>query len=145
MRIRKPVVDVFEAFVNPDITTKFWFTKSTGRLSTGAQLVWFWEMYDVSAPVNVIAVQPHERIVIEWPDVNGPTVVEWTFRSLSDGSTFVSISNTGFRGTADEIVEQVMDATQGFTLVLAGLKAYLEHGLVLNLVSDRYPAEIRQS
>ena len=28
MLIRKPVAEVFEAFINPEITTKFWFTKS---------------------------------------------------------------------------------------------------------------------
>src|SRR5437773_10251634 len=33
MLIRKPVTDVFEAFVNPDITTKFWFTRSRGAIS----------------------------------------------------------------------------------------------------------------
>jgi hypothetical protein len=27
----------------------------------------------------------------------------------------------------------------GFTLVLAGLKALLEHNVVLNLVADHYP------
>jgi hypothetical protein len=26
--IRKPVAEVFEAIVNPEITTKFWFTRS---------------------------------------------------------------------------------------------------------------------
>jgi uncharacterized protein YndB with AHSA1/START domain len=30
MLIRKPVEEVFEAFVNPAVTTKFWFTKSRG-------------------------------------------------------------------------------------------------------------------
>jgi len=35
MLIRKPVAKVFEAFVNPDITTKVWFAKSSGR--TGAR------------------------------------------------------------------------------------------------------------
>ena len=34
MLIRKPVAEVFEAFVDPDITTKFWFTKSSGRLES---------------------------------------------------------------------------------------------------------------
>jgi uncharacterized protein YndB with AHSA1/START domain len=32
MLIRKPSAEVFEAFVNPEVTTKFWFTKSSGRL-----------------------------------------------------------------------------------------------------------------
>ncbi len=35
MLIRKPVADVFEAIVNPEITTKFWFTSSSGRLAVG--------------------------------------------------------------------------------------------------------------
>lgn len=29
MLIRRPVADVFEAFANPDITTAFWFTRSS--------------------------------------------------------------------------------------------------------------------
>ena len=35
MLIRKPVAEVFEAFVDPEITRRFSFTKSTGRLETG--------------------------------------------------------------------------------------------------------------
>jgi uncharacterized protein YndB with AHSA1/START domain len=35
MLIRKPVTEVFEAFINSEITTKFWFTKSTDRLEEG--------------------------------------------------------------------------------------------------------------
>jgi uncharacterized protein YndB with AHSA1/START domain len=30
---------VFEAFVDPAITSKFWFTKGSGRLETGKQMV----------------------------------------------------------------------------------------------------------
>ena len=32
MLIRRPPEDVFEAFADPAITTRFWFTKSSGRL-----------------------------------------------------------------------------------------------------------------
>ena len=45
MLIRRPVADVFDAFVNPEVTTKFWFTRSTGRLEAGGQVQWEWEMY----------------------------------------------------------------------------------------------------
>jgi uncharacterized protein YndB with AHSA1/START domain len=65
--IRKPVADVFEAFVNPDITAKFWFTKSSGRLEAGKQVQWDWEMYGSSIPVTTKAIEPNRRIVIEWP------------------------------------------------------------------------------
>lgn len=39
----------------------------------------------------------------------------------------------------DEIVAQALDSMGGFTFVLAGLKAFLEHGIVLNLVADHNP------
>jgi hypothetical protein len=36
----------------------------------------------------------------------------------------------------------VADSTQGFALMLAGLKAFLEYGVRLDLVRDRYPQGI---
>lgn len=144
MLIRSPIAEVFEAFINPDITTKFWFTKGSGRLEAGKQVQWEWEMYGISIPVTVKAVEPNKRILIEWPGHGGPTTVEWVFTPLEVGSTFVSITNTGFRGDGDELVKQATDSTQGFSLVLAGLKALLEHNLRLNLVADRYPKGIEE-
>ena len=32
-----------------------------------------------------------------------------------------------------------VDSTESFSLVLAGLKAWLEHGIQLKLISDRHP------
>ena len=66
MLIRKPAAEVFEAFVNPEITTRFWFTKSSGRLEAGKQITWTWEMYDVFTGVQVRAIEPNRRILIEW-------------------------------------------------------------------------------
>ena len=142
MLIRKPVARVFEAFVDPAVTTKFWFTKSSGRLEPGKQVQWDWEMYDISIPVTAKVVDQNARIVIEWPGYSGLTTVEWTFAAQADGTTFVSITESGFAGTGDELVKQVTDSTQGFSLVLAGAKALLEHDIRLNLVGDRYPKGI---
>ena len=55
------------------------------------------------------------------------------------GTTFVTITEAGFTGDGDNLVKQVTSSTQGFSLVLAGLKALLEHNVRLNLVADRYP------
>jgi uncharacterized protein YndB with AHSA1/START domain len=144
MLIRKPVADVFEAFINPNITTKFWFTKSSGRLEVGKQVQWDWEMYDISIAVTAKAIEPNQRIVIEWPGYSGLTTVEWMFAPQKDGTTFVSIAEAGFTGDGDELVKQVTDSTQGFSLVLAGLKALLEYNVRLNLVADRYPEGIEE-
>lgn len=99
MLIRKPVSDVFEAFIDPDITTRFWFTKSSGRLEAGRQVQWDWEMYGLSITVTAKAIEPNRRIVIQWPGYHSSTTVEWTFESQADGTTFVSITNAGFTAT----------------------------------------------
>jgi uncharacterized protein YndB with AHSA1/START domain len=96
-------------------------------------------MYDVSAVVTAQAIELNRRIVIEWPGYSGLTSGEWLFTPHTDNTTFVSITETGFSGDGDALVPQVTASNQGFTLVLAGLKALLEHNIRLNLVADRYP------
>jgi uncharacterized protein YndB with AHSA1/START domain len=137
MLIRRPAAEVFEAFVDPAVTTRFWFTRGSGRLEAGARVQWDWEMYGVSVPVDVKAVEPGTRIAVEWPGDAGPTTIEWRLTPHSDGSTFVTITCTG-----GDVAKQATDLIEGFALVLAGLKALLEHGIQLNLVGDRFPAGI---
>ncbi len=102
MLTRKPVAEVFEAFVNPDLTSKFWFTKGSGRLEAGKQVRWDWEMYDFSLEVDVTVVEKNSRIVIEWPAYGASTTVEWAFTPRSDGTTFISVTNKGFPGDEDQ-------------------------------------------
>jgi uncharacterized protein YndB with AHSA1/START domain len=142
MLIRKPVNEVFEAIVNPKITTNFWFTKSSGRLEVGKSIQWNWEMYNVSIHVVARVIEPNARVVVEWPGYSGPTTVEWRFAPQQNGTTFVAVTESGFSGIGDELAKYVADSTQGFALMLAGLKAFLEHGVRLNLTADRYPQGI---
>lgn len=140
MLIRKPVAEVFEAFIEPAITSRFWFTKSSGRLETGKQIQWDWEMYNASVQVRPKAIEQDKRILVEWWSADEtPTTVEWLFTYRADNTTFVSVTNTGFRGDGDQVTKQAIDSTEGFVLVLAGLKAMLEHNIDLRLVADRFP------
>lgn len=142
MLIRKPAAEVFEAFINPAITTKFWFTKSTGKLAVDKKVEWTWEMYNHTVPVFVKSIEPDKTIVIEWGNNDERTTVEWKFKPLNSNSTFVSIVNSGFTGDTEQLISQIRDSTEGFTMVLAGLKAYLEQGIQLNLIADRFPKGI---
>ena len=140
MLIRKPIDQTFDAFVNPEITTKFWFTKSTGKLAKGIQVEWTWEMYNVTSFVTVKDLVPNKRIEIEWGGQGqARTRVEWTFESMDKNSTFVNIIMDGFSGDAETILQNVSGSVGGFCWVLAGLKAYLEFNIQLNLVGDRFP------
>jgi uncharacterized protein YndB with AHSA1/START domain len=140
MLIRRQVGEVFRAFTDPVEVTKFWFSRSSGPLTSGATVRWDWEPYGVSAEVKVLEFEPDRRILTEWPGASGPTTVEYLFVAQPDGTTWVQVTERGFASTGDELVREVADSTQGFTLVLAGMKAWCEHGLELGLIWDRYPA-----
>ena len=139
MQIRRPVAEVFEAFVDPRITSKFWFTKGSERLDAEKEVTWEWEMYKFSVTVKVKQLDPNRRLLVEWSAYDDPTTIEWVFTPLPDNTTFVSITNSGFHGDGDQVVKQALDSTEGFAFVLAGAKALLEHNVMLNLVRDRFP------
>jgi uncharacterized protein YndB with AHSA1/START domain len=94
-------------------------------------------MYGVSATVRGKAVNLDKRILVERGDPH--RAVEWLFTPRADNTTLVSISEWGFHGSDDEVVAQALDSRGGFTIVLAGPKALLEHDVVLNLVANQYP------
>jgi len=80
MLIRRPVADVFEALIKPEVTTRFWFTRSSGWLEAGKRVQWTWEMYGQSGDVDVDVVEENKRIVLRWPayDGKGQTTVAST-------------------------------------------------------------------
>lgn len=142
MLIRKPASTVFQAFIDPKITTNFWFTKSSGQLAIGKAVTWTWEMYGISVNVLVKDIIQNKRISTQWGDP--ATTVDYEFTALSDDTTYVVIKNYGFKEKGDELIQAIKDSTGGFTTVLDGLKAYLEHNLKLNLIADKFPKQISQ-
>lgn len=137
MLIRKPANEVFNAFIDPVVTTNFWFTKSSGKLEEGKIVTWEWEMYNVSTPVLVKEIIPDKKIAIEWDSPS--TNVDFVFESMGEDRTYVVITQSGFNKEGDELMEALKDNTGGFTTVLDGLKAYLEHGIRLKLIDDKFP------
>lgn len=137
MLIRKPVAEVFAAFIDPAITTNFWFTHSSGKLEEGNSVTWRWEMYGAATTVNIRKIIDNQLISTEWGEP--ATTVDYIFNEMPDDTTYVIIRNYGFHETGNELIEAIKDSTGGFTTVLDGLKAFLEHGIKLNLVGDKFP------
>lgn len=130
MLIRSPVSKVFRAFVDPEITSKFWFSRGSARLEAGKTVRWHWDMYGFSADATVRALVADERLLVSWTTEGTTTDIEWLFTPRPDGTTFVSITNSGFSGSVQAIANDAVGATEGFAFVLAGAKAWLEHGNV---------------
>src|SRR5688572_16531595 len=110
MLIHKPVAQVFEAMLDPAITSRFWFSKGSGRLEAGKHVRWDWEMYGVSVEVDVKEVEENRRILVEWGGPDNPTSIEWTFEPRGeDHQTFVTVKNWGFGGDAEKVVAEALD------------------------------------
>lgn len=137
MLIRRPAAEVFEAFADPAITCRFWFTGGSGRLEPGARVRWDWAMYGVGTDVLVKAIEPDSRILIDWDLADDPTEVDWTFEARGD-ETWVEVANRGFSDDPAG-VERALDSAGGFALVLAGAKIWLEHAIEPRFVLDRHP------
>lgn len=134
MLIRRPADVVYRAFTEPEVTRRFWFSRASGPLEQGQTVVWYWDMYGVAAEVQVHHLEAGRMIRVAWP-----TPVEWVLEPRGEGATLVTITASGFVGTEDAQVAQALDAMGGFSFALAGCKAFLEHGLELNLSLDHAP------
>ena len=104
-------------------------------LAPGARVRWDWEMYGVGDDIVVTAFEPNKRVVFNWSEP-AANVVEWRFEPHALG-TLVNITNSELK--ADDVVAEALDLTQGWNLVLAAAKAWLEHGIRLDLTADRAP------
>lgn len=136
MLIRKAAEEVYYAFIDPSITTNFWFTRSSGALEEGKEVTWEWEMYGASAKVSVKELKPFEKISIEWGEP--ATTVDFLFEKIDENKTYLVIRNYGFASEGNDLIREIQDNTGGFTTVVDGLKAYLEYGIRLNLVGDKF-------
>ena len=137
MLIRKPVAEVFNAFIDPEITRKFWFTSSTGDLMENKNVDWYWEKYEVTTSVFVEQLINNQLIQIMWGEPK--STVDFIFEKISENETFLKIRNYGIPLEGSELIAFVIKQSNDFTTLLDGAKAYLEYGAQLNLVNDRLP------
>ncbi|WP_407304337.1 SRPBCC domain-containing protein [Acinetobacter sp.] len=137
MLIRKPVAEVFNAFIDPEITSKFWFTSSTGALMENKNIDWYWEKYEVTTSIFVEQLINNQLIQIKWGEPK--STLDFIFEKISENETFLRIRNYEIPLEGSELIAFVIKRTNDFTTLLDGAKAYLEYGAQLNLVNDRLP------
>ena len=139
IRIRRSPTDVFAVFADAKNMSKFWFTRRDNGLTEGESSTWFLgsgpDAY--SFDVQVKEIREPDKIVIEWDGPDGSaTQVMWLFDESDDGGTILTIEESGFVGSSEEIVERIVDSTCGFNQVIVAAKALVEHGAAVNVVAD---------
>lgn len=132
MLIRRPVAEVFDAFIDPDKITKFWLESTTGPLAKGAQVRWRFMVPGATEAVTVTAFEDQRRISFDWSD---GVSVNMNFEEHGNLATRLAVEVAGFQN--EHAVDEVVNATEGFSIVLCDLKTLLETGRSANLVRDK--------
>ena len=125
--------DIFAAFVEPSKLAGFWLSSSTAPLSVGVPVQWNFMVPGAETETTATKLEPSRGIGWNWSD---GTTVDVELVKL-EGGTAVTVTNAGFQGNPDEIVDAALNATEGFAFVLADLKTMLETGASAHIVRDK--------
>ncbi|WP_298863733.1 SRPBCC domain-containing protein [uncultured Microbacterium sp.] len=134
-RISRPVAEVYEAVADPGILSKYFTTGGArGRLEPDADVSWDFADFPGRFPVTVVEADAPKRIVIEWDGsetVDDRTRVVFEFTPIDDRArTLVTITENSWRAT-DAGAKSAFGNCEGWTGMLAALKAWVEHGINL--------------
>ena len=136
-RVARPCAEVYEAVADPAQLSRYFTTGGArGRLAAGEEVSWDFADFPGAFPVTVVEDDPPHRIVIEWESQaaageRGTTRVVFEFEPLeNDSRTLVTITETSWQPNA-EGARAAFGNCEGWTGMLAALKAWLEHGVNL--------------
>ncbi len=130
IQILKPVPEVFEAIVDPDKLSKYFISKSSGRMVEGMKIMWQFPEFKEEFPIRAGKITRNEYISFYWEIDGIELLVEMSLASLGSSSTVVTITEKS-RKNDEAGIKWLQGNTQGWANFLACLKAYLEYGINL--------------
>ncbi len=135
--ISKSVTQVYDAVADPvQLSSYFTTGGAQGRLETGNAVTWDFHDFPGAFPVQVIETEYPRKIVVQWGAVEGTaegdqTTVNFAFTSMDEGSrTKVEIIESGWESSPAGI-KAAFGNCEGWTGMLAAMKAWLEYGINL--------------
>jgi len=128
MKIMRSSHDVFEAIVDPDKMSNYWFSSGSGKLEQGKMVTWTYKEYHADVLVKVLKVEQDKEIVISWGEEGQETTVSFQLISQNSATTILEVTESGFREDDPDLVHQLLGQKEGWVYMLTCLKAYLENG-----------------
>ncbi|MFM1653273.1 SRPBCC family protein [Brevibacillus sp. B_LB10_24] len=128
MKVGKPAVEVFEAFVDPAKIGGFWFSSSSERWAPGKTVTLRYDEYNAEAVIYVAEVEANKKIVFKWGQAEDEHVVTIMLEELDHASTVVEVNEEGFQ---EDDIGNLIDNKEGWVYMLTCLKGYLEFGVDL--------------
>lgn len=123
--IQKPIAEIFEAIVNPEIMRQYFISKGSGRLEQGKEVIWEFPEFEGSYPVGVKEIITNQLVIIDWdPD----SIVRIELEEKSKNNTIIRVSE---EGNEQKEIKWAIGQTEGWTNFLTCMKAWLEYGIHL--------------
>ena len=128
-KMLKPANEVFEAIVDPDKMSNYWFSSGTGRVEQGKTITWRYDEYNAEVVIKVLEVEENKKIVFSWGDHGQETVVTITLNKLDPTSTMIEVNESGLKEDDPDLVNKMIGQKEGWIYMLTCLKGYLENGV----------------
>jgi uncharacterized protein YndB with AHSA1/START domain len=136
-KIRRPVAEVFDAVVSSDKLRAYFTDSASGDLKEGEEIIWHWNEYG-EFPVVVDTVVANKLIELtldskKWQKTRNEAYdvrVILEFEALDDGTTMLSISESGWKTDAAGL-KGSHENCGGWTHMAMCLKGWIEHGIDL--------------
>ncbi|MFB5191936.1 SRPBCC family protein [Alicyclobacillus fastidiosus] len=127
--IRRPVTEVFEAFVDPLKIGNFWFSSSSERWEQGKAITLTYDEYDAQVDIQVLGIKANQEICFQWGTAGEGHVVTISLKDLDGSSTLVEVNEEGFHEDDENLIVNLVDNKEGWVYMLTCLKAYVEFGV----------------
>ncbi|MDN4074365.1 SRPBCC family protein [Fictibacillus terranigra] len=128
LKIMKPANEVFEAIVNPEEMSNYWFSSGTERVEQGKAITWRYDEYDAEGVIKVLEVEHNKKIVFSWGGYGEQTVVAIRLKDEHE-STIIEVNESGLKEDDPDIIAKMLGQKEGWVYTLTCLKGYLENGI----------------
>ena len=124
MQIQRPVHQVYEAIVNPNIMSNYFISKSSGLMEEGNELVWNFSEFDIDYTLRIGKMIKDEYVSFYWHKDEVELLVEMTLVEKENNSTLITITEKS-RDNDEKGLKWLSENTFGWTNFLTCLNGYI--------------------
>lgn len=130
VKINKPVAEVFRAFTDNTVISKYFVTESSAPIkAAGDKITWKWGEH--SAEITVTEYHENKSVAFSWQGYKVEYDVHCRFEFEETGSaTKVTVTEEGWKKDDEGIISSLANS-EGWTDMLSSMKAWVMYGVDL--------------
>lgn len=132
LQVLKPVSEVFDNIVDPDMMKNYFISQGSGMMKEGEVLTWKFPEMDLEFKIKVGRIEKDKYISFSWDGAmdGAQTLVEIVLQPVKKDITFISVTEKS-KENNEAGIKWLKSNTEGWANFLACLKAWMEYGIHL--------------